>query len=149
MFFLNATAVLKTIENLGVSYVKQSEQYAKKLENESKILNFPYRSDIVSIYSIKYIPNITKESVVKKKLIKTCLLRMSKRTEKLQVDQVNMRNEGKTISPTSSSDSPTAKRKSAILLELLLSVKKKTLKTRLTSFFSKGGSAAMVHTTGS
>lgn len=55
MFFLNATAVLKTIENLGVSYVKQSEQYAKKLENESKILNFPYRSDIVSIYSIKYI----------------------------------------------------------------------------------------------
>lgn len=52
------TAVLKTIENLGVSYVKLSEQYSKKLENESKILNFPYRSDVVSIYSMKYIRRI-------------------------------------------------------------------------------------------
>lgn len=45
----NSTAVLKTIENLGVSYVKQSDQYIKKLESESKMLNFPYRSDMVSI----------------------------------------------------------------------------------------------------
>lgn len=46
---INATAVLKTIETLGVSYVKLSEQYKKKLEAESKNLNFPYRSETVSI----------------------------------------------------------------------------------------------------
>lgn len=45
-----ATAVLKTIETLGVSYVKLSEQYKKKLESESKNLNFPYRSETVSIF---------------------------------------------------------------------------------------------------
>lgn len=45
-----ATAVLKTIETLGVSYVKLSEQYRKKLESESKNLNFPYRSETVSIF---------------------------------------------------------------------------------------------------
>lgn len=47
---INTTAVLKTIEILGVSYVKLSEQYKKKLESESKNLNFPYRSDTVSIF---------------------------------------------------------------------------------------------------
>lgn len=41
--------MLKTVETLGVSYVKLSEQYQKKLETESKNLNFPYRSETVSI----------------------------------------------------------------------------------------------------
>lgn len=45
---LNTLTVLKTVENLGVSFVKLSEQYQRKLENESKILNFPYRSEVVS-----------------------------------------------------------------------------------------------------
>lgn len=47
---INATAVLKTIETLGVSYVKLSEQYKKKLETQFKALNFPYRSEMVSIF---------------------------------------------------------------------------------------------------
>lgn len=47
---LIATTVLKTIETLGVSYVKLSEQYKKKLESELKNLNFPYRSETVSIF---------------------------------------------------------------------------------------------------
>ncbi|XP_070697326.1 DNA primase large subunit [Pempheris klunzingeri] len=38
--------LLKTIENLGVSHVKLSDQYTKKLEAESKALNFPYRSEV-------------------------------------------------------------------------------------------------------
>lgn len=46
-----ATAVLKTVETLGVSYVKLSEEYKKKLESEFKNLNFPYRSETVSIFS--------------------------------------------------------------------------------------------------
>ncbi|KAM9726242.1 DNA primase large subunit [Menidia menidia] len=37
--------LLKTVENLGVSCVKLSEQYSKKLEGELKALNFPYGSD--------------------------------------------------------------------------------------------------------
>lgn len=50
----NPTAVLKTTENLGVSYVKLSEDYKKKLSAESKTLNFPYRLDAVSIFSMTY-----------------------------------------------------------------------------------------------
>lgn len=42
-FAVERLKLLKTIENLGVSYVKQSEQYTTKLENELKNLNFPYR----------------------------------------------------------------------------------------------------------
>uniref|UniRef100_A0AAQ6IC21 DNA primase large subunit n=1 Tax=Anabas testudineus TaxID=64144 RepID=A0AAQ6IC21_ANATE len=41
-FAVDRLKLLKTIENLGVSYVKQSDQYIKKLESESKMLNFPY-----------------------------------------------------------------------------------------------------------
>lgn len=37
--------LLKTVENAGVSYVKASEKYIKKLDDESKVLNFPYRPD--------------------------------------------------------------------------------------------------------
>lgn len=44
-FAVERLKLLKTVENLGVSYVKQSEQYSKKLENELKTLNFPYRPD--------------------------------------------------------------------------------------------------------
>uniref|UniRef100_A0A8C9YXS3 DNA primase large subunit n=1 Tax=Sander lucioperca TaxID=283035 RepID=A0A8C9YXS3_SANLU len=44
-FAVDRLKLLKTIENLGVSYVKLSEQYTKKLESESKALNFLYRPD--------------------------------------------------------------------------------------------------------
>ncbi|XP_049927939.1 DNA primase large subunit [Epinephelus moara] len=44
-FAVDRLKLLKTIENLGVSYVKLSEQYTKKLEHECKTLNFAYRSD--------------------------------------------------------------------------------------------------------
>lgn len=47
---VTAAAVLKTVETLGVSYVKLSEQYKKKLESEFKNLNFPYRPETVSIF---------------------------------------------------------------------------------------------------
>lgn len=52
MFSFNATVVLKTIENLGVSYVKLSEQYTKKLESEFKNLSFPYRPELVSKHTV-------------------------------------------------------------------------------------------------
>ncbi|XP_072246490.1 DNA primase large subunit [Leuresthes tenuis] len=44
-FAVERLKLLKTIENLGVSCVKQSDQYSRKLDNELKNLNFPYRSD--------------------------------------------------------------------------------------------------------
>lgn len=50
LYFL-APAVLKTVENVGVSYVKLSEQYTKKLDSESKNLNLPYRPESVSRFS--------------------------------------------------------------------------------------------------
>lgn len=43
-FAVDRLKLLKTIENLGVSYVKHVEQYKKKLETEIKALNFPYRA---------------------------------------------------------------------------------------------------------
>ncbi|XP_037639232.1 DNA primase large subunit [Sebastes umbrosus] len=42
-FAVDRLKLLKTIENLGVSYVKLSDQYKKKLESESNALNFLYR----------------------------------------------------------------------------------------------------------
>lgn len=45
-----ASAVLKTVENVGVSYVKLSEPYGKKLDHESKNLNLPYRPESVSSF---------------------------------------------------------------------------------------------------
>uniref|UniRef100_A0A3Q3W1N1 DNA primase large subunit n=1 Tax=Mola mola TaxID=94237 RepID=A0A3Q3W1N1_MOLML len=44
-FAVDRLKLLKTTENLGVSYVKVSEDYAKKLGAELKTLNFPYRSE--------------------------------------------------------------------------------------------------------
>ncbi|XP_059214789.1 DNA primase large subunit [Centropristis striata] len=44
-FAVDRLKLLKTIENVGVSYVKQSENYMKKLEYELKALNFLYRAD--------------------------------------------------------------------------------------------------------
>ncbi|XP_076021141.1 DNA primase large subunit [Genypterus blacodes] len=44
-FAVDRLKLLKSIENLGVSFVKASEQYTKKLDQESKNLQFPYRSD--------------------------------------------------------------------------------------------------------
>ncbi|XP_077438264.1 DNA primase large subunit [Vanacampus margaritifer] len=44
-FAVERLKLLKTVENLGVSYVKLSEQYIKKLDSEFKNLNFPYRVD--------------------------------------------------------------------------------------------------------
>ncbi|KAA8583893.1 DNA primase large subunit [Etheostoma spectabile] len=44
-FAVDRLKLLKTIENLGVSHVKLSDQYTKKLESESKALNFLYRPE--------------------------------------------------------------------------------------------------------
>ncbi|XP_071399891.1 DNA primase large subunit-like, partial [Centroberyx affinis] len=44
-FAVERLKLLKTVENLGVSYVKTSEQYSKKLDNEFSNLNFPYRTE--------------------------------------------------------------------------------------------------------
>lgn len=46
-FAVDRLKLLKTVETLGVSYVKLSEQYSNKLVNESKSLNFPYRPEAV------------------------------------------------------------------------------------------------------
>lgn len=35
--------MLKTVENLGVSYVRNSDQYNSKLESELRKLKFPYK----------------------------------------------------------------------------------------------------------
>lgn len=51
----NATVVLKTVENLGVSHVKVSDQYRGKLESQLKTLNFPYRPDAVSMFPIVHL----------------------------------------------------------------------------------------------
>uniref|UniRef100_A0A673BL10 DNA primase large subunit n=1 Tax=Sphaeramia orbicularis TaxID=375764 RepID=A0A673BL10_9TELE len=48
-FAVERLKLLKTVETLGVSFVKHSEQYSKKLESEFKNLNFPYRPETVSI----------------------------------------------------------------------------------------------------
>ncbi|XP_028676335.1 DNA primase large subunit [Erpetoichthys calabaricus] len=45
-FAVDRLRLLKTIENIGVSYVKTSEQYSKKLEAELRKLLFPYRVDV-------------------------------------------------------------------------------------------------------
>uniref|UniRef100_A0A674E357 DNA primase large subunit n=1 Tax=Salmo trutta TaxID=8032 RepID=A0A674E357_SALTR len=42
-FAVDRLKLLKTVENLGVSYVKTSEQYTKKLDAEFSNLNFPYK----------------------------------------------------------------------------------------------------------
>ncbi|XP_028279149.1 DNA primase large subunit [Parambassis ranga] len=44
-FAVDRLKLLKTVENLGVSYVKLSENYLSKLESESKNLNFPYKPE--------------------------------------------------------------------------------------------------------
>ncbi|KAM4771446.1 DNA primase large subunit [Rhinophrynus dorsalis] len=43
-FAIERLKLLKTIENLGVSYVKSSDDYNAKLENELRKLKFPYRA---------------------------------------------------------------------------------------------------------
>ncbi|XP_053566380.1 DNA primase large subunit [Bombina bombina] len=43
-FAIERLKLLKTLENLGVSYVKGSEDYNKKLEQEMRKLKFPYRA---------------------------------------------------------------------------------------------------------
>lgn len=45
-FAVDRLKLLKTVENLGVSYVKTSEQYATKLDSEISNLNFPYRTTV-------------------------------------------------------------------------------------------------------
>ncbi|XP_075454227.1 DNA primase large subunit isoform X1 [Ascaphus truei] len=42
-FAVERLKLLKTLENLGVSYVKGTEQYKSKLEGELRKLKFPYR----------------------------------------------------------------------------------------------------------
>ncbi|KAI2657784.1 DNA primase large subunit [Labeo rohita] len=45
-FAVERLKLLKTVENLGVSYVKNSEPYNKKLEGELSSLNFPRRTEL-------------------------------------------------------------------------------------------------------
>ncbi|KAL7878065.1 hypothetical protein SRHO_G00047080 [Serrasalmus rhombeus] len=45
-FAVERLKLLKTVENLGVSFVKMSEQYSKKLHAEISGLNFPFRSEV-------------------------------------------------------------------------------------------------------
>ncbi|CAB1312897.1 unnamed protein product [Coregonus sp. 'balchen'] len=47
-FAVERLKLLKTVENLGVSYVKTSDQYTKKLDAEFSNLNFPYKIEAVS-----------------------------------------------------------------------------------------------------
>ncbi|XP_040033779.1 DNA primase large subunit [Gasterosteus aculeatus] len=44
-FAVDRLKLLKTVENVGVSYLKGSDQYSNKLVSELKSLNFPYRPD--------------------------------------------------------------------------------------------------------
>uniref|UniRef100_H2M2S7 DNA primase large subunit n=1 Tax=Oryzias latipes TaxID=8090 RepID=H2M2S7_ORYLA len=44
-FAVERLKLLKTVENLGVSYVKHSSQYKLKMDNELRLLHFPYRPD--------------------------------------------------------------------------------------------------------
>uniref|UniRef100_A0AAR2JKB8 DNA primase large subunit n=1 Tax=Pygocentrus nattereri TaxID=42514 RepID=A0AAR2JKB8_PYGNA len=44
-FAVERLKLLKTVENLGVSFVKMSEQYSKKLHAEISGLNFPFRPE--------------------------------------------------------------------------------------------------------
>ncbi|KAF6731524.1 DNA primase large subunit [Oryzias melastigma] len=44
-FAVERLKLLKTVENLGVSYVKHGDTYKAKMENELRHLHFPYRPD--------------------------------------------------------------------------------------------------------
>uniref|UniRef100_A0A3B1K2V8 DNA primase large subunit n=1 Tax=Astyanax mexicanus TaxID=7994 RepID=A0A3B1K2V8_ASTMX len=46
-FAVERLKLLKTVENLGVSYVKTTEQYTKKLHAEISNLNFPHKAEVV------------------------------------------------------------------------------------------------------
>lgn len=52
------SVVLKTVENLGVSYVKATEHYNKKMYNEIHNLNFPYKPEVVSLPVSRYTINM-------------------------------------------------------------------------------------------
>ncbi|XP_052469082.1 DNA primase large subunit isoform X2 [Carassius gibelio] len=45
-FAVERLKLLKTVENIGVSYVKNSDQYSKKLEAEFSSLNFPLKTEL-------------------------------------------------------------------------------------------------------
>ncbi|XP_049337594.1 DNA primase large subunit [Astyanax mexicanus] len=45
-FAVERLKLLKTVENLGVSYVKTTEQYTKKLHAEISNLNFPHKAEV-------------------------------------------------------------------------------------------------------
>uniref|UniRef100_A0A8C1BT31 DNA primase large subunit n=1 Tax=Cyprinus carpio carpio TaxID=630221 RepID=A0A8C1BT31_CYPCA len=45
-FAVERLKLLKSVENIGVSYVKNSEQYVKKLDAEFSSLNFPLRTEL-------------------------------------------------------------------------------------------------------
>ncbi|XP_047668897.1 DNA primase large subunit isoform X2 [Tachysurus fulvidraco] len=47
-FAVDRLKLLKTVENLGVSYVKTTEQYKKKLQTEFSSLGFPHREELIS-----------------------------------------------------------------------------------------------------
>ncbi|CAL8299908.1 unnamed protein product [Merluccius merluccius] len=45
-FAVERLKLLKTVENLGVSYVKSSDQYTNKLDSEFSNLHFPYKTEV-------------------------------------------------------------------------------------------------------
>ncbi|XP_005156868.2 DNA primase large subunit isoform X1 [Danio rerio] len=56
-FAVERLKLLKTVENLGVSYVKTTDQYIKKLEAEFLSLNFPFRAEVDD----RKVPGVTSE----------------------------------------------------------------------------------------
>uniref|UniRef100_A0A2K5S2B0 Uncharacterized protein n=3 Tax=Simiiformes TaxID=314293 RepID=A0A2K5S2B0_CEBIM len=47
---IDRVKLLKSVENLGVSYVKGTDQYQSKLENELRKLKFSYRENLEDEY---------------------------------------------------------------------------------------------------
>ena len=51
--------MLKTVENLGVSHLKGSEQYTQKLDKEFQNLHFPYKTDVSNVSYVSIVPQLT------------------------------------------------------------------------------------------
>ncbi|KAL4640910.1 DNA primase large subunit [Arapaima gigas] len=53
-FAVDRMKLLKTVENLGVTHIKTSEDYSKKLHAEVSSLNFPHRTEVSSALPSEY-----------------------------------------------------------------------------------------------
>ncbi|KAI4896590.1 hypothetical protein NFI96_018221, partial [Prochilodus magdalenae] len=76
-FAVERLKLLKTVENLGVSYVKMSEQYMKKLHTEISSLNFPYRTELDESTSNKNQVGLTEYEKRRKDHISHFILRLA------------------------------------------------------------------------